>query len=164
MQTSRVLCFFAVCFLAASVLPASTAIPNGGVASSTGRGLRADAAAAARRPRIYVYQLPANYTTTNYADDPNGKGQWGGLYGLESLFPHLLLSSPYVTTNPDEADFFYMHSFLYHGAGRIPDENMAAATLRVRERAWRCAVARTAASLDRSLSKTRRICGGHRSY
>ena len=56
------------------------------------------------RPRIYLYNVSDKYRDEREAWD------WihTSLYGLEITFPVYLQQSPYITTNPEEADYFYV--------------------------------------------------------
>mmetsp|Transcript_6351 Transcript_6351/g.14064 ORF Transcript_6351/g.14064 Transcript_6351/m.14064 type:complete len:469 (+) Transcript_6351:20-1426(+) len=72
------------------------------------------------RPLIYVYDLPKlapefrNYTFCGDYSDTN--------YGFDQVFPALLFESPYITTDPDKADYFYAHIWLFWpGASRKLD-------------------------------------------
>jgi len=63
------------------------------------------------RPLIYIYDFPEisaqyrNYTATGDYMDTN--------YGLDQVFPALLQESPYVTTDPEKADYFFVHIWLF---------------------------------------------------
>lgn len=37
------------------------------------------------------------------------------MYGLEFTFLKMLQESPYVTKNPEEADYFYYIAYFYYG-------------------------------------------------
>lgn len=57
---------------------------------------------ASARPRIYVYELPAKFRQ----DDKFVEIAKGSDYSLDVLLPWMVKQSPYVTKNPEEADFF----------------------------------------------------------
>lgn len=58
-----------------------------------------------RRPKIWIYDLPEdlhNHSAYEYKMEPRN------FYSLDYTFPKILKASPYVTTNAEEADFFYV--------------------------------------------------------
>lgn len=59
------------------------------------------------RPRIFIYTLPSRYTTCR-------RQNYGGAnYGAEQRIPDALAESRWVTSNPEEADFFYVPALFY---------------------------------------------------
>eukprot|EP00195_Chlamydomonas_chlamydogama_P016049 CAMPEP_0202890418 /NCGR_PEP_ID=MMETSP1392-20130828/826_1 /ASSEMBLY_ACC=CAM_ASM_000868 /TAXON_ID=225041 /ORGANISM="Chlamydomonas chlamydogama, Strain SAG 11-48b" /LENGTH=419 /DNA_ID=CAMNT_0049573979 /DNA_START=39 /DNA_END=1298 /DNA_ORIENTATION=+ len=60
-------------------------------------------------PKIYVYDLK----NEKYRNFTEFKDITDSFYGLDQLFPELLLNSSYVTTNAEEADYFYVHAWMY---------------------------------------------------
>lgn len=59
-------------------------------------------------PKIYIYDLPA------YSNCQSHVGGENLIYGAEQILPKALRQSQiYVTTNPEEADFFYVDAHLY---------------------------------------------------
>ncbi|KAG1678020.1 hypothetical protein FOA52_000816 [Chlamydomonas sp. UWO 241] len=58
------------------------------------------------RPKIYIYELPERLRNASVGDVTDT------FYGLEQLFPELLLASHHVTKNGNEADFFYVNAWL----------------------------------------------------
>ena len=81
------------------------------------------------RPLIYVYDLPPRFNvgqlqqrlkkqrcTWRYYDDFGNHTKWEpNLYGAESITHELMLASPHRTTDPSEADFFFVpvYSFCF---------------------------------------------------
>mmetsp|Transcript_8796 Transcript_8796/g.21770 ORF Transcript_8796/g.21770 Transcript_8796/m.21770 type:complete len:170 (-) Transcript_8796:157-666(-) len=65
-------------------------------------------------PLIYVYNVTERFRTSREA----WQWQHTSLYGLEMTFPVQLFNSPYVTNDPNEADYFYVHAWLYHSTFR----------------------------------------------
>ncbi len=60
-------------------------------------------------PLFYIYDLPEKYHNhSRYGGDVSAPGCF---YSLDAIFPKLLRASPYVTTQPDEADYFYVSPF-----------------------------------------------------
>jgi len=60
------------------------------------------------RPKIYMYQLSDFWRNwTKFGDISDS------FYGLDQLFPELLGASPYLTNNTNEADYFYVHVWMY---------------------------------------------------
>lgn len=57
---------------------------------------------ASKRPKIYVYELPAKYRM----DEKFQEAGRGNDYSLDIILPWMVKQSPYVTKNPAEADFF----------------------------------------------------------
>ncbi|KAG1654903.1 hypothetical protein FOA52_011063 [Chlamydomonas sp. UWO 241] len=78
--------------------------------SQTQRGLVREV----KSPKIYVYNISETHRSNREAYE------WmhTSLYGLEIVFPTLLLDSPYVTDNPEEADYFYIWAWLYYSTDR----------------------------------------------
>ena len=75
--------------------------------------LNASSAAAAKaapgtlRPRIYVYDMPPRFTSWLGA---MRRGDWtrDHWYGVDVILHQQLLRSPYRTTDPEQADFFFI--------------------------------------------------------
>lgn len=66
------------------------------------------------RPKIYVYDLPEKYRTSKFTEmrQPDFPMK-SHPYSLDHYLPILIRDSPYVTTNGEEADFFYVPIILY---------------------------------------------------
>ncbi|KAG1657850.1 hypothetical protein FOA52_002029 [Chlamydomonas sp. UWO 241] len=80
--------------------------------------LAAAASAAAKEhlrvPRIYVYHNNLPERLHNHSRFGHIAAEMGDFYTMDFLFPALLKDSPYVTTDPEEADFFYVDAWMYH--------------------------------------------------
>lgn len=64
-------------------------------------------AAANYQLKIYIHDLPQWKNITAHGDISDSD------YGLDQLFPELLKASPYVTTNPEEADYFFADAWIF---------------------------------------------------
>ena len=112
---------------------AGTCVCNAGRSGiDCGRSVHADAAGAiaaqeasarAPSPRIYVYELPAEYTTwlalSPSANDPGAEGMWwqglDPVYSADLRLLNRLLVSPHRTLDPARADFYYVPMLLSLG-------------------------------------------------
>eukprot|EP00271_Cylindrocystis_brebissonii_P008104 TRINITY_DN22132_c0_g1_i1.p1 TRINITY_DN22132_c0_g1~~TRINITY_DN22132_c0_g1_i1.p1 ORF type:complete len:881 (+),score=139.06 TRINITY_DN22132_c0_g1_i1:51-2693(+) len=88
-----------------------------------------------RRPLIYVYDLPRDLTSHQlegrqwkfycapWMYQPNNATEFNGflLYGMEFAVYEALLAGPHRTTNPDEADYFYVPVLLGCAIARADD-------------------------------------------
>ena len=61
------------------------------------------------RLKIFVYDLPARYNRNFIKKEPRCLTH---MFALEVLFHQYMLTSPVRTTNPEEADWFYMPVYL----------------------------------------------------
>lgn len=66
----------------------------------------------ARSPKIFIYSLPEKYH--NMTQFGNEVTSVANFYALDYVFPTLLKDSPHVTTEPEEADFFYVRALFSH--------------------------------------------------
>lgn len=60
-------------------------------------------------PKIYLYKLPERFRNCSEVDTYEAFSN----YGAETYIPTALKESPYVTSNPEEADFFWVTAYLY---------------------------------------------------
>ncbi|KAK9819900.1 hypothetical protein WJX72_003779 [[Myrmecia] bisecta] len=69
----------------------------------------------APRPQIYIYELPAEYRACKIWSEHTepGKGYEAFNYGTEKRLPEVLRNSSYWTSDPEEADLFYMDAWFY---------------------------------------------------
>ena len=86
---------------------------------ATRRGpVPAEAAAAGRSLRIYVYSLPPEFTTwlaAHFRHSDSGRWDDSWLYSLDIRMHRWLLASPYRTLDPEAADFFFVPLYLSLG-------------------------------------------------
>jgi hypothetical protein len=86
------------------------------------------------RPRIYVYDLPPRFNVGQlqqrlkrtrcvwryYDDGTSNETRWEpNLYGAELLTHELLLASPHRTTDPSEADYFFLPVYCFCFVSRL---------------------------------------------
>ena len=73
-------------------------------------------------PKIYVYDLPVYWTncTNEFGQITHTPDVWRWhLYGAELTIPEALNDSQYTTSDPEEADLFYVHVHFYCKGGSI---------------------------------------------
>ena len=71
---------------------------------------------ASASPKIYMYNLENNWTHGEHPDYPDKSWRYTN-YGAEAAIPLELKDSPHLTTDPAEADFFYVNAFFYRRMG-----------------------------------------------
>jgi hypothetical protein len=50
-----------------------------------------------------------------------------GVYSCHQIFPEILKASPYITTNPEEADYFYADAWIFWPHALNPIDEIVAA-------------------------------------
>lgn len=115
--------------LLTTVLLASLSTLGSGDALSVGSAVGTRSLLGEGHPKIFVYDIPSKSSKATGESGKDEQGAIQGLYGLEILFPQLLAASPYVTADPDEADYFYIPTLLHHGKA---SNGGAASALKVR--------------------------------
>ena len=77
-----------------------------------------------RRPCIYVYELPARMNVMALKTEHDWREQWEGKkfdYRMPLAFHEAVLSSAHRTSRADEADFFYVPTWDWHGSWGNPE-------------------------------------------
>ncbi|GAX82871.1 hypothetical protein CEUSTIGMA_g10297.t1 [Chlamydomonas eustigma] len=73
--------------------------------------------------KIYVYDLPRWKNSSTFGDSSNFEDISDSDYGLDQIFPEVLKNSTYVTTKPEEADYFFADAWIFwpHALNHMDD-------------------------------------------